>query len=76
MLTQDYSGCTTTCLHKPSAYMNHCNLCIKVCSLATDRTVSQNKPKQQRKLLQLASEIGYMKTQVISKGEILSYLFP
>lgn len=53
--------------------MNHCHLCIKVCSLTypnTDRTVLQNKPEQQGKLLQLASEMVYMKTQVISKGEI------
>lgn len=53
------------------AYINHCNLCIKVCSLTIDRTALQSKPEQQCKLLQLASEMGYMKTQVISKGEFL-----
>lgn len=63
-ITQDNSGYTTTCLH------NHCNLCVKVCSVTTDRTVLQSKPKQQCKLLQLASETGYVKTEVISKGDV------
>lgn len=52
------------------AYINHCNLCVKVCSLTIDRTALQSKPNQQCKLLQLASEMGYMKTEVISKGAI------
>lgn len=70
LITQDNSGCTTTCLHELSAYINHSNLCVKVYSLTIDRTVLQSKPEQQCKLLQLASEMGYMKTEVISKGEI------